>query len=159
MSFEDGEAVNAAWWVAAAMVFLLFQAGAWLRRRGQWAKLRTPVPAVSPPRLFGPLARGVAAFLLNVLPVLAAALPILAAGAWLAFCFVVVGHPLATAHGPAMGAAGGLFVAAVGMAFGIAVVVALGDEGRSRDRYKAGVLLAEMRSEGDRRQGNPIAPR
>lgn len=156
---DERDATNALGWVAAASAFAVYQFIAWVARRGQWARRRLPNSPVPPPRFLGPFSRSVAAFLLDMRPVIAAVLPMLAGGAWLIFCFAFILAPLAVAYGPIWGAAGGLVAATVGMVSGIKVLSAVGEEVRIRDRYKAGVLLAQMRSEGDRRQGDPIAPR
>lgn len=150
---DERDATNALGWVAAASAFAVYQFIAWVARRGQWSRRRLPNSPVPPPRFLEPLSRSVAAFLLDMRPVIAAVLPMLAGGAWLIFCFAFILAPLAAEYGPIWGAAGGLVAAAVGMVFGIKVLIAVGEEGRIRDRYKAASLLAASRPEPTGRDG------
>jgi hypothetical protein len=137
----EQRAENALWWAVAAVALLALQTGAWIAVRGRWRKARergAKVPE-QPPRFMGRLAETTACFLMDLLPVVLAGLPVIAAVAWTMFVLAGVVMPLGVYHGPAAGAAGGLLVWGTGSAAGIAVLSRIGErhrEAKERERIR-----------------------
>jgi len=150
MMLIEERAGNALWFVAAMVTFAAWQFGTWLAERGRWRRARERGLMLPEPRFLGGLADALAAFLLDLLPVVLGLLPILACAAWLMFSLLWIGVPLWAVHGPVMGTAGGLFVAASGCLVGCAVLVRLGERRRERRERERAVVLAQLQAGGDR---------
>lgn len=144
----ERDAENAVWWVAAAGAFLAWQGGAWIAARGRWRRARERGVTPPPPRLMGGMADSAACFLMDMVPVIVAGLPVIAALAWGLFAVCGVALPLGAYYGPAAGLAGGAFVFAAGSSAGVAVLVRIGERQREARIGRRERMVTELRAGG-----------